>query len=276
MPIVHAIVLGIVQGLTEFLPVSSSGHLALVPWLFDWNDFDDDEVAKAFDVAVHMGTLVAVAWYFRRDLRGYVVDGVRAAFDRGNASDAGRTAWLLVLASVPAGVVGFALNDALDRLDDEIWLVAAMLIVFGLVLAAADRMPGPRQAVDFRVRDALAMGLGQAAALQPGVSRSGVTMSVARGLGFDRDGAARLSFLMSLPVIAGAGVFQLVDVGGFGGIPADLRWPFAVGVATSAVTGWLAVWGTLRLVRTRTFAPFVLYRVAVGAAVLGLLASSFR
>lgn len=276
MPIVHAIVLGVAQGLTEFLPVSSSGHLALVPWLFDWNDFDDDEVAKAFDVAVHMGTLVAVAWYFRRDLRGYVVDGLRAVVDRGNVSDQGRMAWLLVLASVPAGVVGFALNDALDRLDDEIGLIAVMLVVFGLVLAATDRLPGHRSAGEFGIRDALAMGVGQAVALQPGVSRSGVTMSVARGLGFDRDGAARISFLMSLPVIAGAGLFQLVDVGGFGGIPSDLRWSFAVGVAVSAVTGWVAVWGTLRLVRTRTFAPFVVYRVVVGVAVLGLLASSVR
>ncbi len=276
MPIVHAIVLGITQGLTEFLPVSSSGHLALVPWLFDWNDFDDDEVAKAFDVAVHMGTLVAVAWYFRRDLRGYVVDGVRAVADRSDVSDQGRMAWLLVVASIPAAIVGFALNDALDRLDDEIWLIAVMLVVFGLVLAATDRLPGHRSAGEFGIRDALAMGVGQAAALQPGVSRSGVTMSVARGLGFDRDGAARISFLMSMPVIAGAGLFQLVDVGGFGGIPSDLRWPFVVGVAVSAATGWVAVWGTLRLVRTRTFTPFVVYRVAIGVAVLGLLASSFR
>lgn len=157
MPIVHAIVLGIAQGLTEFLPVSSSGHLALIPWLFDWNDFDDDEVAKAFDVAVHIGTLVAVAWYFRRELRGYVVDGARAVFDRRNVTDDGRMAWLLVVASVPAGIVGFALNDALDRLDDEIWLIAVMLVVFGLVLAVADRLPERRTGRDFGLRDAVAM-----------------------------------------------------------------------------------------------------------------------
>ncbi len=276
MPILHAIVLGIAQGLTEFLPVSSSGHLVLIPWLFGWNDFDDEDVAKAFDVAVHIGTLVAVVFYFRRELRRYVVDGVRAVFSRDDVTDDGRIAWLLVVASIPAAVVGFTLNDALDRLDGEIWLVAVMLIVFGLVLAAADRLPGRRTAGDFGIRQALAMGAGQAAALQPGVSRSGVTMSVARGLGFDRDGAARISFLMSLPVIAGAGLFQLVDVGGFGGIPSDLRAPFLVGVAVSAATGWFAVWGMLRLVRTRTFAPFVVYRVVVGIAVLGLLASGVR
>ena len=276
MPILHAIVLGIAQGLTEFLPVSSSGHLALVPWLFDWNDFADDDVEKAFDVAIHIGTLVAVAWYFRADLRRFVADGARALVDRHNPTDEGRMAWLLVLASVPAAVVGFTLDSTLDRLDDEIWLVALMLIVFGLVLAAADRLPVQRSSESFRARDALAMGLGQAAALQPGVSRSGVTISVARGLGFDRDAAARISFLMTLPVIAGAGLFQLVDIGGFDGIPSDLRWPFAVGMMTSAITGWVAVWGTLRLVRTRTFDAFVVYRVVVGVAVLALLASSFR
>lgn len=277
MPILHAIVLGAVQGLTEFLPVSSSGHLAIVPWLFGWNDFDDPEIHKAFDVAVHVGTLVAVMHYFRRDVVTLVAGGWRAMVSGGrDVSPDGRLAWLLVLSAVPAAVVGAVANPVIDRLDDEIWLIAIMLIVFGFVLLAADRLPRRRDTATFTRRDALIMGVGQALALQPGVSRSAITMTVGRGLTFDRDSAARLAFLMSIPLIAGAALYQLVDVGGPGGIPAELRWPFLVGIASSATTGWLAVWGLLRVIKTRTFAPFAAYRVIVGIAVLGLLASSLR
>lgn len=281
MPIVHAIVLGVTQGLSEFLPVSSSGHLILVPWLFGWEDFAGrDDLAKAFDVALHIGTLVGAVAYFRADVARLVGRGLAVAgrWVRGRPVDdpQGRTAWLLVLATVPAAVTGATLDSALSRLDDEIWLVAVLLVVFGGVLAVADRLGGDRDAGDFNARDALSMGMGQALALQPGVSRSGVTITVARAMGFTRDAAARLSFLMSIPVIAGAGAYKALDVAVAGGIPAGMVPAFAVGVATSAVTGWVAVWGTLRLVRTRTFDPFVVYRVVVGCAVLALLASPWR
>lgn len=277
MPILHAIILGAVQGLTEFLPVSSSGHLAIVPWLFDWNDFDDPEIQKAFDVAVHVGTLVAVLHYFRADVLRLVVGGWNALFRRREGVTAdGRLAWLLVLSAVPAAIVGVAANSAIDALDDEIWLIAVMLIVFGVVLVIADRLPARRTAESFSKRDAIIIGLGQALALQPGVSRSAITITGGRGLGFDRESAARLAFLMSIPLIAGAAVFQLIDIGGPSGIPADLRWPFAVGIVSSAITGWLAVWGLLRVVKSRTFFGFAAYRVVAGVVVLGLLASSFR
>jgi undecaprenyl-diphosphatase len=279
VPLLHAIVLGIVQGLSEFIPISSSGHLAIVPWLFGWNDFDgNDSLAKAFDVALHIGTLAGAIAYFWRDILVFAREGLRVLVpaNRADAPPEGRIAWLLVVSAVPAAITGFLLNDAIEALDDEFWLIGVMLIVGGVLLWVADRMGGPRDAGDFRLRDALLMGLGQAAALQPGVSRSGVTITVSRALGFDRGAAARLSFLMSLPIIAGAGLYKLLDVLGEGGIPSDFVAPFVVGMATSAVTGFAAVWGTIRFVQTRTFAPFVGYRFVVGAGVGALAVAGFN
>lgn len=278
MSIVHAIILGIVQGLSEFLPISSSGHLILVPWAAGWDDFaGDDALAKTFDVALHMGTLAGALAYFRAEVVRYAGAGLGALRRRSTPLDGdARVAWLLALSAVPAAITGALFDDAIETLDDEIWLIGVMLIIFGVVLLAADRLPGHRGLDDLRRRDAVLVGIGQAMALQPGVSRSGVTISVARKLGFDREGAARLSFLMSLPIIAGAGLYKGVDVMSSGGIPSDLRVPFLVGMVSSALTGWLAVWGTLRLVRTRTFLPFVAYRIAVGIAVFATLATGFR
>ncbi len=279
MPLLHAIVLGIVQGLSEFLPISSSGHLALVPWLFGWDDFGDAEsLAKAFDVALHIGTLAGAVAYFRRDLVAFARDGLRLVIpaNRAHATPQGRMAWLLVVSAIPAAITGAALNSTIERLDDEFWLIGVMLVVGAVLLLVADRLGGPRDDQSFRLRDALLMGIGQAAALQPGVSRSGVTITVARALKFDRVAAARLSFLMSLPIIAGAGAYKFVDVMGEGGVPADFRVPFLVGMATSAVTGYVAVWGTIRFVQTRTFTPFVAYRVLAGVAVVALVAGGFN
>ncbi|CAN5219085.1 undecaprenyl-diphosphate phosphatase [soil metagenome] len=272
MSILHSIVLGVVQGMSEFLPISSSGHLILVPWLAGWDDFAGNEgLQKTFDVALHIGTLAGAVAYFRHDLVRYARAGV---VDR--RSPDGRIAWLLALSALPAAVTGALLSDVIEEKTGQIWLIAVMLIAFGLVLAWADRLVGTRKVEGFRIRDALVMGVGQALALQPGVSRSGATITVGRRLGFERDAAARLSFLMSLPIIAGAIAFKGVDVLAEGGIPKDFVAPFAWGIVASGVTGWGAVWATLRLVRTRSFAPFVAYRVAAGSGVLGLLASSFR
>lgn len=278
MPILHAIVLGIVQGLSEFLPISSSGHLALVPWLFGWDDFGDNEsLAKAFDVALHIGTLAGAVAYFRADIAAFAREGLRLVVpaNRADPSPQGRMAWLLVVSAIPAAITGALLDSTIEELDDVYWLIGVMLIVGGVLLLVADRLGGPRSGEEFRLRDALLMGLGQAAALQPGVSRSGVTITVARALKFDRVAAARLSFLMSLPIIAGAGAYKFVDVLGEGGIPADFRMPFVVGMLTSALTGYAAVWGTIRFVQTRTFTPFVGYRVVVGLAVIGLVLAGF-
>ncbi len=270
MPILHAIVLGITQGLSEFLPISSSGHLRLVPWLFGWDDFAGQAgLEKTFDVALHLGTLVGAIAYFRSDVVRYMRAGLRR--DAAQTTD-GRLAWLLVVSTVPAAVTGALFSDVIERKTGYIWLVATMLVLFGLVLGWADRRPGERGVDDIRLRDALLMGAGQAVALQPGVSRSGVTMTAGRFAGLGRDGAARFAFLMSLPITAGALVFKGADVLSAGGIPAGFAAPFAWGIVASGITGWLAVWGTLRLIRTRTFAPFVVYRVVVGIGVLVLYA----
>jgi undecaprenyl-diphosphatase len=279
LPILHAIVLGIVQGLTEFFPISSSGHLLLVPWLFGWDDFaGQDSLQKTFDVALHIGTLVGAIAYFRHDVARYTREGL-AVFGRRRRplSGEGKVAWLLVASSVPAAITGAVFSGVIEEhLDDKIWLIAVMLIVAGAVLLWADARSGKRTIDEFGLRDALLMGAGQALALQPGVSRSGVTITVGRFVDFDRAAAARISFLMSLVITAGAVVFKLGDVLTSGGIPRDFYAPFAWGIVASAITGWLAVWATLRLVSTRTFMPFVAYRVVVGLAVLSLLASSFR
>ena len=277
MPIVHAIVLGLVQGLSEFLPISSSGHLILVPWLFGWDDFDGNEsVAKAFDVSLHIGTLIAVVAYFRRELMVYVREGLRLVFERRQPTTVdGRIAWLLVLATVPAALVGAVFEDQIDERLGKPWIIGVSLIVFGIVLWLADRLKGTRRLEQFSAREALMVGAAQALALNPGTSRSGITITAARWTDFDRDAAARLSFLMSVPVIAGAVVLKvgrlIVD-----GIPDGLLAPMLVGIATSAVSGWVAVWGTMRLIRTRSFTPFVVYRIVAGTAVLIILASGWR
>ncbi|MGH9273302.1 MAG: undecaprenyl-diphosphate phosphatase, partial [Acidimicrobiales bacterium] len=242
MPILHAIALGITQGLSEFLPISSSGHLRLVPWLFRWDDFAGQaSLEKTFDVALHLGTLIGAIAYFRSD----IVRLVRAGFRRdARETPDGRMAWLLVVSTVPAAVTGAMFADVIEEKTGYIWLIATMLIVFGLVLGWADRRPGARPVEDVRLRDALLMGAGQAVALQPGVSRSGVTMTAGRLVGLSRDGAARFAFLMSLPITAGALVFKALDVAGEGGVPDGFAAPFAWGIVASGITGWLAVWGT--------------------------------
>ena len=270
MQILHAIVLGLVQGLAEFLPISSSGHLKLVRWLFGWNELSGD-LETAFDVAVHLGTLVGAIAYLWSDVVKYVKHGVIAPLKRQPLDADGKIAWYLVASAVPAGLIGVTLKDQLSKLD-SIWVIAVMLILFGLILLVADRLPQRHSIDDFKLRDALLMGVGQAVALQPGVSRSGATLTVARGLGYNRDSAARLVFLMSIPVIAGAGVVSLAGTS----IPSSFWPPFAWGMLTAAITGYIAVWGTLKLIRTYTFKPFVAYRVAAGLSVLAILATSWR
>ena len=276
MPILHAIVLGLVQGLSEFLPISSSGHLLLTPWLFGWNDFDSESTEKAFDVALHLGTIVAAIAYFRRDLRVYVRDGLRLVLDRRRpATPEGRLAWLLVVSTIPAALVGAVFEEQIDERLGTPTIIAISLIGFGLLLAWADRATGRRQLDDYRLRDALTVGAAQALALNPGTSRSGITITAARRLGFDRDAAARMSFLMMIPVTGGAVALKAVRLAG-DGIPEGLAVPMVVGIITSGIAGWLAVWGTLRLVRTHDFTPFVIYRVALGTAVLIIVATGWR
>lgn len=284
MPIIHAIILGLVQGFSEFLPISSSGHLQLVPWLFGWNDFASPAVEQTFDVSLHLGTLAGAVAYFRKDLFRYaraVLSSTPLSGAKGDAvtqSEIRRDArftWILLTSTLPAGIIGALFNNTFVRFGETEWLIGVLLVVFGLVLAWADRLGGSRSVESFSVRDAIVMGMSQSIALNPGVSRSGVTITAGRKLGFSRDAAARLSFLMSLPIIAGAIAFEGLDLLSEG-MPPGMAAAFAWGILASGLSGWLAVWGTLRLLRTRTFTPFVIYRVFAGLTVISLAASSLR
>jgi undecaprenyl-diphosphatase len=278
IPVLHAIILGITQGLSEFLPISSSGHLILVPWLFGWKELNgaaNADLNKTFDVALHAGTFLATVVYFRRDLGRLAVAGLTSVRDRAVRTPEERLAWLLLLSAIPGAIVGALLESAINEHLGQIWLIALMLIVFGLLLAAADSLPGHREEHEYGRREALIMGTAQAVALSPGVSRSGITITAARWLGFERDAAARLSFLMSLPITGGAAAYKGLKLAA-GGMPPGTGGAFFWGIVASAVTGLAAVALVLRVVRTRSFRPFVLYRLGAGVAVLVILASPLR
>jgi undecaprenyl-diphosphatase len=275
LPLFHAIVLGIVQGLSEFLPISSSGHLLIVPWLFGWEELTrNPELNRTFDVALHVGTFVAVVSYFRRDLWALARAGLRSLRARRVEDPEERLAWLLLVASLPAATVGLVLDKVLEGHTGGFVVVGVMLIVFAVVLQVADRLAGDRDVERFSVRDALLMGTAQAVALQPGVSRSGATISMGRFLGYERDAAARISFLMSVPITGGLGLYKGLSVFVLGdGLPPGFGAPFLWGTVASGVTGFFAVSALLRLIRTRSFLPFVLYRFVAGALVIGVALS---
>ena len=280
MSILHAIVLGIVQGLTEFLPISSSGHLEIVPWLFNWSDYESQATAKAFDTALHLGTLVAVFIYLRRELVVYLRAGLKFAFRRqSSATVVGKQAWFVVASAIPAGIVGAIFEESITERLGTPNLISVSLIVFGLLLVWADRRAtiaqNSRDVTQLSLRDALVIGTAQVLALNPGTSRSGITITAARLNGFSRDAAARLSFLMSVPIIGGAVMFKLGQLWR-DGVPDGLAVPMLVGIVTAGISGWIAMWSMIRLVRTKSFSPFVVYRVAFGVAILLLVATNFR
>lgn len=275
----QALVLGIVQGLSEPLPISSSGHLILVPWLFGFPDIAADSTFnKTFDVALHLGTLVGVVAYFRRD----IVRILRAAWSslrrKTLASVDDRMPWYIGVATIPGFVFGAVGEKTIaDNLSAE-WLIGVQLIVFGVVLYLADRYGRRYRSMgDFTGRDAVLIGLAQAFALMPGVSRSGITMTAALLLAFNRDVAARFSFLISIPVIAGAIAYKGFTTFVTGdGLPTGAASAFVIGILSSMISGFFAVWFLLRYIRTKSFNPFVVYRVLAGVFVIGIAASSFR
>ncbi|MDQ2983612.1 MAG: undecaprenyl-diphosphatase UppP [Actinomycetota bacterium] len=272
----QALVLGVVQGLTELLPISSSGHLILVPWLFDWRYLEHhDSFNKTFDVALHVGTLVAVVVYFRRDIAELIAAWVRSVRRRGIATDAERIAWYVLAATIPAAIVGAAGESFIEKKLGKPWQIAIFLAVFGVVLWIADRRPQDRQIRDLDARRSFLIGLAQVLALAPGVSRSGITISTGRFLGLSRDAAARFSFLLLVPIVFGASLLKGLKVAK-DGLPPGSGGPFAVGMIAAAVTGMLAIWALLGYVRRHDYSPFVLYRLAVAAFVLILIAGGVR
>jgi len=271
-------VLGIVQGLTEFAPVSSSGHLILVPWLFHWNILSNESLNKTFDVALHVGTFVGALAYFWRDIAKYLAAWARSIRRRAVSTIDERLAWFLVIGTIPGALVGALFEDTIEEKLGQPWLIAAMLAGFGMVLYLVDRRARQGRGLDdLTLRDTLLIGLAQAVALQPGVSRSGVTMTAARGVGLGREAAARFSFLLSLPIIGGAGVYKGLKLfTGSEHIPAGFGGKFALGMVASAISGFAVIWGLLSYLRRRDFAPFVLYRLAAAAFVLGIIATNVR
>jgi len=270
--IVEAAILGIVQGLTEFLPISSTGHLVIVEKALG---ISQDEFGLPFDAAIHLGTLAAVLVYFRGTMRQLVSGWFQSLRRRDwQATPHSRLAWLLLLGTVPAGIAGLALESTAEDAFRSPALVAAMLIVFCLPLLAAERW-GRRQrdALNVTPVDALVIGVAQGVALIPGVSRSGITISAGMLGGFRRDEAAVFAFLLSAPVIALAGGKQVFDiVTGADDAGRDYA-VYGVGLLTAAVVGYAAIAFLLRFLRVRSLAAFIVYRVGLGALVLALAAA---
>ena len=277
MTILQAIILGIVQGLTEFLPISSSGHLILVPWLFNWHFLlANPGLNKTFDVALHLGTFVAVLIYFWREVGRLLAAWVHSMTRRSLAEPEARLAWLLVVSTIPAAVVGVALESFIENQLGKPWIIAVAMIVFAGVMYLIDHIARlDRDLETLTWLDAVLIGVAQALALCPGVSRSGITMMTGLLLRLDRESAARYSFLLSIPVIGGAAAYKALEIAK-DGLPAGTATPFLVGMASAAISGFVAIWFVLAYLKRHNFNIFVLYRIVVGVAVLILIVAGVR
>lgn len=266
LDLLKAVVLGLIQGLTEFLPISSSAHLRIFPELFGWGD-----PGAAFTAVVQIGTELAVLIYFRHDIWRIGSTWVRSLVQpewRGHVE--ARLGWYIIIGSLPIVVLGIALKDVIEQDFRSLWIIGSTLIVLGLVLGIADKFGRNDRAIKkMGLRDALLMGLAQAAALVPGVSRSGATISMGRFLGFERAAATRFAFLLAIPAVVGAGLFQLSEIPG--GDNAYGWGPTLVGTIVSFIVGYAAIAWLLRYVSTNSYTPFVIYRVLLGGTVLVLL-----
>ncbi len=266
--VVQALIMGIVQGLTEFLPVSSSGHLIVVPFLLGWNDAFINSLA--FSVMLHIGTLVALLVYFRSDWVRLVPAGLAAVRDRSfRGEEDRRLAWILVASTIPAAIVGLLLSDVIEASFRSVGLVAVTLVVGGLVLLFADRFGAKSRGIeDVTFPIAIGIGAAQALALIPGISRSGISISAARMVGMDRELAARFAFLMATPITAGAGIFEVRKlIAGEGGVQVETL-PLAVGMIAAAVSGLAAIHFMLSFLRRQSLDAFVWYRFGLAAVVL--------
>jgi undecaprenyl-diphosphatase len=272
----EALLLGLVQGLTEFLPISSSGHLIVVPWLLDFRYLEEHpDFNKTFDVALHAGTLAAVVFYFRHEIAELSRGAASSVRRRAIETPSERLAWLILLATVPAALVGAVGEKTIEEHLGEPWQISIFLAAFGLLLAAADRLPERRGMTEIGWRSALAIGLAQALALAPGTSRSGITITAARALGMTRDAAARFSFLLLAPVVAGASIYEGLDVAEAGLPPGSVA-PFAVGTLAAALSGFLAIAVLLRYVRRHNYNVFVWYRLVAALWIAALIATGLK
>lgn len=263
MSVFQAVVLGITQGLTEFLPISSSGHLVLMPWVFGWGDS-----GLSFDVSLHLGTLIAVVWYFNQQWRLLFAAALDIMRKRRVETPEERRVVFLVIATIPGALGGLLLEDLAETTFRSSTLIATNLIVFGLLLWLADRVVSRAREMDvMRHRDALLIGLAQVLALMPGVSRSGSTITAGRALGLTREAAAVFSFLMIAPITLGATILKVPQAIR----EADDLVPLMVGVAAAAVSGWLAIAVLLRFVARRSYGIFAAYRLALGLVIFAMI-----
>lgn len=267
MNLIHALVLGALQGFTEVLPISSSAHLILVPWLLAW-----PESGLTFDVALHLGTFIAMMIYFRRDILTMISSFFAACASRSLDTPEKRLPFLIIAATVPAAVVGKLFEEQVEQVfRSNPLLIAFFLIFFGLILGWADRAGRKLDGLDrITVKSALTIGLLQVLALLPGVSRSGITITAGLALGFTRESAARFSFLLSLPIVVGAALLKTLHLAKHG-IPAGEIQPLLVGIFASAVTGYASVAFLLKFVQKRSIFPFVWYRIIAGIVVIGVV-----
>lgn len=263
----QALVMGVVQGLTEFLPVSSSGHLIIVPALLGWTDPFIDSLV--FSVMLHMGTLLALLVYFRTDWLRLIPAWFASIRDRSLGGDPDRRlAWLLIASTIPAVIAGVLLNDLAERTFRSPILVAATLVIGAAILWLAERLGTRSRSIgDLDMRGAIGIGVAQALALVPGISRSGISISAGLYLGLDRESAARYSFLMATPIVAGAGLFELRKViTGQAGVGIAVG-PLMVGMIAALVAGLIAIAGLLRYLRSHPTTVFVVYRLILATVV---------
>ncbi len=265
MDLLRAVVLGVVQGLTEFLPISSSAHLAIVPKLLGWED-----PGAAYTAVVQIGTELAVILYFWRDIWTIGSGWVRGVFSASaRQENEWRMGWFIIIGSLPIVVLGLLLQDLIDSEFRNLVVIGTTLIVLGVVLGIAERIGRKVKPLEqMNARDAVLLGLAQAGALVPGVSRSGATISMGLFLGYERAVATRYAFLLAIPAVVGAGVYKLKDIGGDNAYGVG---PTVVGTVISFVVGLAVIHWLLRYVSTRSYAPFVAYRIGLGALVLILV-----
>jgi undecaprenyl-diphosphatase len=277
LPNWQALVLGLVQGATELLPISSSGHLILVPWLGDWEYLKEhDAFNQTFDVSLHLGTLLAVVAYFRTDIVRLIGAWVGSLKRRRIETVDERIAWYVAAATVPAAIVGALGENLIAENLGEPWQIAILLSLFAGLLWVADRRPETKRIEDVGLRAAVGVGLAQTLSLMPGVSRSGITITAARFLGLDRDSAARFSFLLLVPITLGAVLYKGVGDVLLADLPDGMTGPFVVGSAASFASALVAITALLGYVRRNTYSIFVWYRLLAAAIVLLLIATGFR
>jgi undecaprenyl-diphosphatase len=266
--LLKAVFLGVLQGLTEFLPISSSAHLRIFPEMFGWGD-----PGAAFTAVVQIGTELAVLIFFRHDIWRIGSTWVKSLFRaeyRGHLDS--RMGWFIIIGSLPIVLLGILLKDVIEQDFRNLWIIGCTLIVLGIILGVADRLSADdRQIRDLSLRDAVLMGFAQACALIPGVSRSGATITMGRLLGYERAAATRYAFLLAIPAVVGAGLFELKEIphgdNSYGWAPT------IVATVVAFVVGYAAIAWLLRYISTNSYLPFVLYRIGLGSLTLALLAA---